>query len=191
MSGEKINKQHEAQQYDAESLKQLGESSRERIRNTIEKKEARKDKGAEIQEARKETEAALNKELEGKKEYVGKSEKKIHERGPITRKDKEKSFKKTMSTIQTEMSSPSRNFSKVIHSPVVEKTSEVVGGTVARPNAILSGSITAFLFTLALYLIARFNGYPLSGTETIAAFALGWLCGTAFDALRIIITGKR
>ena len=182
MSGEKINKQHEAQQYDAESLKQLGESSRERIRNTIEKKEARKDK---------ETEAALNKELEGKKEYVGKSEEKIHERGPITRKDKEKIFKKTMSTIQTEMSSPSRNFSKVIHSPVVEKTSEVVGGTVARPNAILSGSITAFLFTLALYLIARFNGYPLSGTETIAAFALGWLCGTAFDALRIIITGKR
>ena len=191
MSGEKINKQHESQQYDAESLKQLGESGRERIRNTIENKEARKDKGAEIQEARKETEAALNKELEGKKEYVGKSEEKIHERGPITRKDKEKSFKKTMSTIQTEMSSPSRNFSKVIHSPVVEKTSEVVGGTVARPNAILSGSITAFLFTLALYLIARFNGYPLSGTETIAAFALGWLCGTAFDALRIIITGKR
>ena len=84
-----------------------------------------------------------------------------------------------------------RTFSKVIHNPVVEKTSEVVGSTVARPNAILSGSVGAFILVLGVFLIARHYGYQLSGAETIVAFAIGWVVGIVYDFLRAMITGSR
>ena len=100
-------------------------------------------------------------------------------------------FDKTMAAVQSQLSSSSRAFSKVIHNPAIEKASEVTGSTVARPNALLSGAIAAFVLTLAIYLIARFNGYPLSGAESIAAFALGWLCGLAFDFVRMMMLGRR
>lgn len=100
-------------------------------------------------------------------------------------------FDKTMAAVQSQLSPSSRAFSKVIHNPAIEKASEVTGSTVARPNALLSGAIAAFVLTLAIYLIARFNGYPLSGAESIAAFALGWLCGLAFDFVRIMMLGRR
>lgn len=194
MSGEKIrnNKHESSHSYSAESLNELRETGKERVKASLENQEAKREKYVEAQEARKEAEEALNREnINHRQEKELKAEAKVREKGPITKRDKERSFKRTMQTVQSEMSSPSRSFSKVIHNPAIEKTSEVVGNTIVRPNAILSGSIFAFLFTLAIYLTARFNGYPLSGTETIAAFALGWLCGTAFDALRIIVTGKR
>jgi hypothetical protein len=100
-------------------------------------------------------------------------------------------FDKTMAAVQSQLSPASRAFSKVIHNPAIEKASEVTGSTVARPNALLSGAIAAFVLTLAIYLIARFNGYPLSGAESIAAFALGWLCGLAFDFVRMMMLGRR
>ena len=111
---------------------------------------------------------------------------------PAQRRAKAKaSYKKTMEETQSHMKPAERTFSKVIHAPVVEKTSEAVGSTVARPNAILAGSVAAFLFTLGLYAFAKYYGYPLSGSETIAAFVLGWLVGLLFDYLRVMVTGKR
>lgn len=111
---------------------------------------------------------------------------------PAQRRAKQKaSFNVTMKDAQSHMSPTARTFSKVIHVKGVEKTSEVVGSTVARPNAILAGSVSAFLFSLIVYLVAKYYGYPLSGTETIAAFVLGWLAGLLFDYLRIMITGKK
>jgi flagellar biosynthesis/type III secretory pathway protein FliH len=109
----------------------------------------------------------------------------------ITKKDKEQSFDNTMHEVRTQLSPLNRSFSKVIHQPAIEKTSEVIGSTLARPNAILSGSLCAFILTAALYIIARFNGYPLSGTEAIASFVVGWLIGLLFDYLRILFIGKR
>ena len=89
------------------------------------------------------------------------------------------------------MSAQSRAFSKVIHNPGVEKTSEALGSTVARPNAILSGAVFAFVLTLGVYLVARYYGYTLSGFESIGAFVLGWVIGIIYDFLKVMITGKK
>lgn len=111
---------------------------------------------------------------------------------PAQRRAKQKaSFNTTMKEAQAHMSPASRSFSKVIHNKAVEKTSEAIGSTVARPNAILAGSVTAFIFSLIIYLVANHNGYPLSGTETIATFIVGWLIGLLFDYIRLMVTGKR
>lgn len=89
------------------------------------------------------------------------------------------------------MPAPQRTFSKFIHNPAVEKASEVMGSTVARPNSILSGAIVAFFAVLAVYLIAKHYGYVLSGFETIGAFIVGWLVGALYDFFRVMITGKK
>lgn len=103
----------------------------------------------------------------------------------------EQSYKHTMQTIQRDMSAPERAFSKVIHNKAIEKVSDVAGTTIARPNAILSGAVCAFLIVGALYLHARYLGYELRGSETMLAFLLGWALGIAFDLLRGMVTGKR
>ena len=79
----------------------------------------------------------------------------------------------------------------MIHNKAIEKVSDVAGSTIARPNALLSGAICAFLLVGTLYLHARYLGYALQGSETMAAFLLGWVIGIAFDFIRAMIRGKR
>jgi len=109
----------------------------------------------------------------------------------ISKKDKDASFKRQMKDIQSSQSPVEKVFSKVIHNKVVEKTSDAVGATVARPNSILAGSIFAFVLSLIVYVVAKNTGYELSGFETIGSFILGWIIGLVYDYLRIVITGKK
>ncbi len=44
---------------------------------------------------------------------------------------------------RSQMSKPEQSFSRFIHTPVVEKTSEVLGKTVARPSGIAGAAIAA------------------------------------------------
>ena len=112
-------------------------------------------------------------------------------RGGISTKEKTIAYKKHMAQVQAELPPAQRAFSKVIHAPAVEKSSEFIGATVARPNAILSGGIVAFVVVLAVYLIAKNLGYVLSGFETIGAFIIGWVIGVLYDYFRVLVTGKK
>jgi hypothetical protein len=109
---------------------------------------------------------------------------------PIRKAEREASFNATMQEVRTHMTPASRAFSKVIHNKAVEKISDVASSTIARPNAILSGAIFAFGLTLGVYLVAKNMGYPLSGFESIGAFAIGWLLGVVYDFLKVMVTGR-
>lgn len=111
--------------------------------------------------------------------------------GVVSKKEREASYKHHMKQLQSELSPGQRAFSKFIHNPVVEKTSEAVGSTIARPNAVLSGAVVAFILVLAVYVISKFYGYTLSGFETIGAFIAGWLLGIMYDFFKVMITGKK
>lgn len=107
-----------------------------------------------------------------------------------TKADKLANYKHTMTTIRSGMSTPSKTFSKVIHTPFIERSSDILGSSLARPNAVLAGSFSALLLVSAMYVTARTFGYQLSGFETIGAFVIGWLLGIVFDYLKMLITGK-
>ena len=109
----------------------------------------------------------------------------------INKKRLDESYKKTIKQTQKELSPAARAFSKVIHNKIVEKVSNAASNTIARPNSILFGSFSAFVITLAVYLIAKSSGYQLSGSESIMAFVIGWIIGIIFDYLRVMITGKK
>jgi hypothetical protein len=109
----------------------------------------------------------------------------------IASAERDRSYRQTLNEVQRQMSAPSRAFSKVIHNKAVEKVSDIAGSTIGRPNAVLAGAICAFVLVLGLYVHARYSGYALSGSETIAAFIIGWLVGLLFDLLRGLFKGKR
>lgn len=129
--------------------------------------------------------------VESKSVEKEKSKTPAPKRGPIGKKHLDKSFKQTMGQIQNELPTTQRVFSKVIHNGIVEKTSDVVGGTLARPNALFAGAFVAFILTILTYTVAKTIGYALSGFETIAAFIIGWIIGIAYDYLKVLLTGKK
>lgn len=112
-------------------------------------------------------------------------------RGPVSAEAREISYNAKMHEIQSHMTPAGRAFSKIIHNKAVDAVSEAVGSTIARPNAILSGAIAAFLFSLATLMIAKHYGYRLSGFEAIGAFVAGWLIGILYDFFKVMITGKK
>ena len=108
----------------------------------------------------------------------------------LTKKDIEASYKKTLENVQDQLSAPSRAFSKVIHNPVVEKTSDAIGNTVARPNLIISGALGAIV-SVIVYFIAKRYGYLLSGSETIILFVAGWSIGAVIEYARVGFINNR
>lgn len=108
-----------------------------------------------------------------------------------TKADREASFNKTMAYVRKELPRSNRWFSDLIHQPRIERMSESIGSTIARPSAILAGSLTALLAIVALYSYAKFAGFALQGSETITAFAIGWAIGLLFDGFKNLFTRNR
>lgn len=141
-------------------------------------------------DARKETEAIFSKESGKESRQGGEPTASPTAIRKITKREKDRAYKQTLVRVQSEMSTPARAFSKVLHAPIVEKTSEVVGSTAARPNALLMGSVMAFTLLSIVYVVGQTYGYRLSGFEMIAAYGFGWVLGLMFDYIKIMATGR-
>ena len=109
----------------------------------------------------------------------------------LAQKDHDASFNETMRDVRKRLPRSTRWFSSLIHQPNIERSSELLGKTVARPNAILFGGISAFAVVLSLYGYAKYAGFQLQGSETIVAFVAGWLIGLAFDAIKSVFSRHR
>lgn len=114
---------------------------------------------------------------------------------PHTKADKEHSFNTIMHHARSSMSAPERTFSKFIHKPAVEKTSEVLGKTVARPSGVVGATIAAFIGLLSIYSVAKFAGFELSGSEMplllVVGFAIGLIAEWAYKSVRILVSPKQ
>lgn len=91
---------------------------------------------------------------------------------------------------RSHMNLPSRIFSRIIHFRPVEILSDLLAATLFRPLPLIFAGLMAALLPLVIWLIAKYFGYNLSGTESIIAFTLGWLVGVIVDYTKILITGK-
>ncbi len=94
-----------------------------------------------------------------------------------TKADKEHGFNTIMHHARSQMSKPEQTFSKFIHTPAVEKTSEVLGKTVARPSGVAGAAIAACIGLLSVYSIAKFAGFQLSGSEMPLLLVVGFAAG--------------
>lgn len=146
---------------------------------------------ARAEEDRIEAQRSTSAEREGKKTNKLLVKKVVYRHGSINDKQRTMSYEKTLKQVQSELSLNDRLFSKIIHIKTVERVGDLLGSTIARPHAMLSGAFFAFILTLLAYLTAKTIGYALSGFETIAAFILGWIIGIVYDYMYLLFTGRK
>lgn len=184
---ERLNSNPEASKSAAELEKSSAERERalERIREAAETAKERERESDHEQEARHE---ALEQAAE--KEQAAEMSTEVEKPQQITKDDRDASYKQTMHKMQQQLPPASRAFSKVIHNPAIEKTSEVVGNTIARPNLIIAGALGAII-SVIVYFIAKRYGYILSGSETIILFIAGWLIGAIIEYARVGFLNKK
>lgn len=99
----------------------------------------------------------------------------------IARLDHHLNYTQTLQSLQRQLTPVGRNFSQIIHTPVVEKTSEVLEKTVMRPSVVAGATWTALLVGLIFYFTARRYGFELSGSEMLLALVLGGFLGLALE----------
>ncbi|MEO5691475.1 MAG: hypothetical protein ABIQ64_04795 [Candidatus Saccharimonadales bacterium] len=167
-------------------------SQSEKLRKAESSLEKSPEKSGEalVADARKETEAAFAKESGKERRSGGEPSATPAAIRKITKREKDRVYKQTLTRVQSEMNAPARAFSKIIHAPIVEKTSEVVGSTAARPNALLMGSMMALVLLSIVYAVGQTYGYRLSGFEMIAAYTTGWVVGLLADYVKIMASGR-
>ncbi len=100
-------------------------------------------------------------------------------------------YSQTMQSVQRHLSPVSQSFSKIIHSPVIETTSEVLEKTVLRPSVTNGALWTAAIVGLFFYLVARHYGYVLSGSELLLSLIAGGLIGGLLELLGRALVHRR
>lgn len=102
---------------------------------------------------------------------------------PVTRGLKNQSYKQTMQRVEAKLSAPQRAFSKVINNPTVDRTSAVVGRTVARPSGIIGAGVIATLGMISLLYYANKIGFEVSAFSYILLLGFGWVLGLLVEFL--------
>lgn len=173
---------------DVEQFGEIAHERHEAMKNAIDRAERKQKPGHSerkmLAEARK-----LAEEIEHQDTQSPAHERK--RRGPITKKQLNSSFKNQIKSAETDMTTAERITSRFIHIRLIEKTSDVLSNTVARPNALLSGSITAFIGISVIYFVSKYYGFQLTGFETMGAFIAGWSLGLLYDYATVLFRNRR
>ena len=98
---------------------------------------------------------------------------------------------KTFTAIRTNLTPSQARFSKVIHNSVVSSVSEATARTLARPYAILAGSLVAFLGSGVYMYYSRHLGYKYNFFVPILLFFLGLIAGLIVEFIYKLIHGHR
>lgn len=104
--------------------------------------------------------------------------------------NRRQAYTETMASLQRHLPTLSRGFSKLIHNPVVDKTSEAVGQTVLRPSVTLGATSTALIVGGITYLISKHYGYHLSGSVILLSLVLGGIIGLLFEGIAKLFRRK-
>lgn len=169
----------------------------EKLINKLDRKQKLDNRRERLENAHNDLEKQFRDQIQGNKikPPVKNSQKNTPTPAPIIKKADKKTkraiYNQTLNDIRSEMSAGEKTFSKVIHNPIIEKVSSAAGATIARPAALILGSLSALIFVTIIYTMAKYYGWALSGSEWMAAFVAGWCVGLIIDWVRITIFGKR
>jgi hypothetical protein len=93
------------------------------------------------------------------------------------------SYHETMASVQHKLSPVQRQFSRVIHAPAVEKTSEVLESTIMRPSVTLGAVLTALIVGGVFYYFAHRYGYSMRGSELLVSLLVGGVIGVVIEGV--------
>lgn len=92
-------------------------------------------------------------------------------------------YERTLAKARQKLSKPSRLFSKITHSPVVDSVSAVGAQTAARPSGLLGGSLAAFVGSLVILYFSRHYGFRYNYLVLFILFIGGFLAGVVIELL--------
>lgn len=95
----------------------------------------------------------------------------------VTKELKAIRYKETMRYVRRHLSPSERKLSSFIHTPSVEKVSEVGAKTVARPSGLLGGGLVALFGSVLTLYIARKYGFEVPNSLFMALFVVGFFVG--------------
>lgn len=105
-----------------------------------------------------------------------------HDRPALINKElKNIAYRRTLKRTQNKLPAPARAFSKVIHNPIIEATSEVAGKTIARPSGILLGGLFAFIGSSVFLWVSRHYGYEYNYLLFFLFFVGGFFVGLTVE----------
>lgn len=109
----------------------------------------------------------------------------------VTKELKSIRYKETMHYVRRHLTPRERKFSSFIHTPAVEKVSEVGAKTVARPSGLLGGGLIAFVGSISVLYIARHYGFEVPNSLFIALFIVGFAVGLLGEFIIASFTLRR
>lgn len=101
----------------------------------------------------------------------------------VNKQLKDTAYNRALTRVQKRLSAPSRVFSKAVHSKALDRPSEAIGKTVARPSGMLGGAIFALIGTSLLLWITRRYGYEYNYLAVILLFVGGMAVGLGAEAV--------
>lgn len=156
---------------DEADLARKGEAAERKIKAELEKKEADLARKQEKSKEAEEKKAEKEKELSEKKEP----------KGPLTKTEKKRVYKKELNKIQSQLPAGSRAFSKVVHNPVVETVSNAAEKTVLRPSVLIGGAVVGIGLGIVIYVAARVYGYIIPNWMLLALLVIGGVLGVLIE----------
>ncbi len=100
-------------------------------------------------------------------------------------------YARTLAKTQHKLPKTARVFSKFVHSPAVDKASEISSHTVARPSGFLGGSICAFLGSLIVYYYGKHYGFKYNYLLLLFFFAAGYCVGLILELIVWAVYSRR
>ncbi len=96
---------------------------------------------------------------------------------------KSQTYSRTLKRVQQRLSKPERLMSQAMHNKNVEKLSEGIGKTAARPSGILGGGIVSLLGSFILLYVSKKYGFEYNFFVFFMLLALGFMTGVLLEIL--------
>lgn len=140
-------------------------------------------------------EALINKV---EKEALSSSEYRKEEKKPasshpalVNKQLKDMAYSRALVRTRKHLSIASRVFSKAVHSKILDRPSESIGKTIARPSSMMGGAIVAFIGTSLLLWITKKYGYEYNYLAAVLLFGIGMILGLVVESLFKLVKKRR
>lgn len=107
----------------------------------------------------------------------------------ITKRIKYGVYRQSLDHANHNLSVTDRLFSNIAHSKLLELASEIGAKTIARPNAVLGGSILMVFGGLTAFIIAKYVGFELPFSILVVLYTTGFILSIALEIIYKIVKG--
>lgn len=104
---------------------------------------------------------------------------------------KQQSYKQTLTRIRQRLNGPEKAFSKFSHNKTVDRVSEGLAKTAARPSGILGGGIAALVGSTVVLYMAKKYGFEYNFSLFFLLLAGGFIVGILIELLAKLVAKAR